>query len=80
MSPLAEFVGNIQFDGAGCLPGAVVVESVTGPGADVPLQAVSRGAREEDLRAAFRLFAPRLVTAMLEVLTAAFLLRRKMSF
>ena len=69
----AEFVGNIQFDGGGCLPGAVMMESITtGSSADVPLQAVSRGAREEDLKVAFRLFAPRLVAEMLELLTSAF--------
>ena len=68
----AEFVGTIQFDGGGCLPGTVIVESVATSAKDAPLQAVSKGAREEDLKAAFRLFAPRLVTEMLEALTAAF--------
>src|ERR1035437_6049252 len=69
----AEFAGHIQFDGGGCLPGAVMVESITpGSAADVPLQAVSKGSREEDLKGAFRLFAPRLVVDMLDMLASAF--------
>jgi hypothetical protein len=67
----AEFAGNMQFEGGGCLPGALVAESVAGPEIEVPLQAISKGAREDNLRAAFQLFAPRLVTDMLEKLKAA---------
>jgi hypothetical protein len=65
-----EFVSVMRFDGAGCVPGAIVAESVAG--LNVDLQPISRGERTKDLAAAVRLFAPRLVSDTLRLLVAAF--------